>query len=76
MRKAAAIRAGKTDYDDSEYQDHKLTEENVGYQMVQMQGWQEGLGLGAQHQGIKVPINKYVCVCECMRACARRGWGE
>eukprot|EP01134_Creolimax_fragrantissima_P001869 CFRG1869T1 len=58
MRKAEAIKTGNMDYDDSEYQSHKITEENVGYQMVEQDGWEEGLGLGAEHQGIKVPISR------------------
>jgi hypothetical protein len=33
MRKAAAIRAGKKTWDDSEYQEHKITEDNKGYQV-------------------------------------------
>ncbi|KNC86498.1 hypothetical protein SARC_01369 [Sphaeroforma arctica JP610] len=58
MRKAEAIRTGNTDYDDSEYQEHKIGEDNVGYHMVEQGGWEEGLGLGAANQGIKVPVKR------------------
>ena len=42
----------------SDYAEHKLTEENIGYKMLKQAGWQEGKGLGSQGQGITAPVNK------------------
>lgn len=42
----------------SDYYHKKLTQENVGYQLVQDKGWNEGEGLGINAQGIKNPINR------------------
>lgn len=44
--------------DFSDYKEHKLTEENVGFQLLQKAGWTEGSGLGAKGDGITAPINK------------------
>ena len=44
--------------DFSDYKEHKLTEENIGFQLLQKAGWDEGTGLGAQQQGITAPVNK------------------
>ena len=43
----------------SDYREHKLTEENVGYQMLKKAGWTEGAGLGSKEEGIVAPINKW-----------------
>ena len=44
--------------DFSDYKEHKLTEDNIGFKMLQKSGWDEGTGLGAQQQGITAPVNK------------------
>jgi splicing factor 4 len=44
--------------DFSDYKEHKLTEDNIGFKMLQKSGWDEGSGLGAQQQGITAPVNK------------------
>ena len=44
--------------DFSDYKEHKLTEENVGFKMLQKAGWSEGSGLGSNQDGIVDPINK------------------
>ncbi len=44
--------------DFSDYKEHKLTEENVGFKLLQKAGWTEGAGLGAKEDGITAPINK------------------
>ena len=44
--------------DFSDYKEHKLTEENVGFKLLQKAGWTEGSGLGVQEDGITAPINK------------------
>ena len=44
--------------DFSDYKEHKLTEENIGFKLLQKAGWDEGAGLGAQKQGITAPVNK------------------
>uniref|UniRef100_T1JFT4 G-patch domain-containing protein n=1 Tax=Strigamia maritima TaxID=126957 RepID=T1JFT4_STRMM len=57
MEKFQAIKEGR-DPDLSDYKEFKLKDDNVGYQMLQKLGWQEGQGLGAEGEGITAPINK------------------
>ncbi|XP_050714306.1 RNA-binding protein 5-like isoform X2 [Eriocheir sinensis] len=57
MEKYRAIKEGR-DPDLSDYQDHKLTEDNVGYRMLKSMGWTEGMGLGAEGKGITTPVNQ------------------
>lgn len=52
-----ALKEGR-EPDLSDYKEFKLTCENIGYQMLQRLGWQEGEGLGSENQGIKNPVNK------------------
>ncbi|XP_029654927.1 SURP and G-patch domain-containing protein 1 isoform X2 [Octopus sinensis] len=52
-----ALKEGR-EPDLSDYKEFKLTCENIGYQMLQRLGWQEGEGLGSESQGIKTPVNK------------------
>ena len=60
FEKIKAIKEDGTmpDIDLSDYADFKLTEDNIGYQMLKKAGWQEGKGLGSQGQGITAPVNK------------------
>ncbi len=44
--------------DMSDYVDHKIANDNVGYQLLQKAGWMEGAGLGKEQEGITTPINK------------------
>ena len=61
LGKVKAVKeGGEFVYED--YVEHKLTEENIGYKMLQKAGWEEGTGLGSAGEGIKAPINKYVIV--------------
>ena len=46
-------------FDFSDYAEHKITESNIGYKMLQQAGWKEGMGLGSQGQGITAPVNRY-----------------
>ena len=46
-------------FDFSDYAEHKITEDNIGYKMLQQAGWKEGSGLGSQGQGITAPVNQY-----------------
>lgn len=57
METFKALKEGRTP-DFSDYKDFKLTCENIGYQMLQKLGWQEGEGLGSEGQGITAPVNK------------------
>lgn len=50
-------------FDFSDYAEHKITEENIGYKMLQQAGWKEGMGLGSQGQGITAPVDKYAMKC-------------
>ena len=42
----------------SDYAEHKIADDNVGYQLLQKAGWTEGVGLGKEQEGITTPINK------------------
>ena len=44
--------------DISDYKMHKLSDDNIGYKMLQKAGWKEGSGLGTSGAGIVAPINK------------------
>jgi len=57
MNKYKAMRSG-TAWDNSEYQENRLTQDNVGFKMLQKMGWAEGAGLGAGGQGVINPIGK------------------
>uniref|UniRef100_A0A8D0H397 SURP and G-patch domain-containing protein 2 n=1 Tax=Sphenodon punctatus TaxID=8508 RepID=A0A8D0H397_SPHPU len=41
---------------DLAFVNRKLTDKNVGFQILQKMGWQEGRGLGPQGRGIKEPV--------------------
>eukprot|EP00096_Caligus_rogercresseyi_P008639 TRINITY_DN2785_c0_g1_i1.p1 TRINITY_DN2785_c0_g1~~TRINITY_DN2785_c0_g1_i1.p1 ORF type:complete len:329 (+),score=100.91 TRINITY_DN2785_c0_g1_i1:626-1612(+) len=56
MAKYQAMRDGK-DFNESDYADNKLTEENKGFKLLQKMGWSEGVGLGSSEQGITAPIS-------------------
>ncbi|XP_029850492.2 SURP and G-patch domain-containing protein 1 isoform X1 [Ixodes scapularis] len=57
MEKYDALKEGRPP-DLSDYREFKLTEQNVGYQMLQRLGWAEGQGLGTDGAGITAPVNK------------------
>ncbi|KAK7080456.1 SURP and G-patch domain-containing protein 1 [Halocaridina rubra] len=57
MEKYRALKEGR-DPDLSDYQEHKLTEDNIGYRMLKSMGWTEGMGLGAEGKGITTPVNQ------------------
>ncbi|XP_049733457.1 SURP and G-patch domain-containing protein 2 [Elephas maximus indicus] len=42
---------------DLEFAEQKLTEKNVGFQMLQKMGWKEGHGLGSCGSGIREPVS-------------------
>lgn len=44
--------------DFSDYKEHKLSESNVGFKLLQKSGWAEGEGLGEKGDGIIDPINQ------------------
>lgn len=44
--------------DVSDYNEHKLTADNIGYKMLAKSGWKEGEGLGSGGIGITAPVNK------------------
>ena len=51
------MRSG-TAWDNSEYQENRLGQSNLGFKMLQKMGWNEGAGLGAGGSGITAPIGK------------------
>lgn len=57
LEKWEAVKQGRTP-DLSDYKEHKITSDNIGYQMLQKLGWTEGQGLGANGGGIVEPVNK------------------
>jgi len=57
MNKYKAMQGGQP-MDNSEYQDNKLTQSNIGFKMMQKMGWNEGAGLGSTGTGITAPIGK------------------
>ncbi len=58
MAKYEAIKTGKVYVDESDYSESKLTEENLGFKMLQRMGWSEGKGLGSEGQGITTPVGQ------------------
>ena len=57
MNKYKALQSGQ-EYDDSDYADKKLTEENLGFKMLERMGWSQGKGLGQEESGITAPVGK------------------
>ncbi len=53
-----ALRRGFLHTDLSDYKEHKLSDSNIGFQMLQKAGWAEGQGLGEKQDGIIAPINQ------------------
>ena len=58
MNKFKALQNGES-YDESDYVENKLTNENLGFKMLARMGWSEGKGLGQDGQGITAPVGKY-----------------
>lgn len=51
LKRADAIISGEKFVVESDFQEHKLDESNLGYQMLKKAGWTEGSGLGATTVG-------------------------
>ena len=57
MNKFKALQNGES-YDESDYVENKLTDENLGFKMLARMGWSEGKGLGQDGQGITAPVGQ------------------
>ena len=57
MNKFKALQNGE-EFDDSDYVENKLTNDNLGFKMLERMGWSEGKGLGQEGVGITAPIGK------------------
>lgn len=44
---------------DLDFAQQKLTDKNLGFQMLQKMGWKEGHGLGSCGKGIREPVSVY-----------------
>lgn len=44
---------------DLDFAQQKLTDKNLGFQMLQKMGWKEGHGLGSLGKGIREPVSVY-----------------
>lgn len=55
MKRYEAVKNGQS-VNFNSYEENKLKEDNVGFQMLQKMGWSEGTGLGAQGAGITTPV--------------------
>lgn len=54
---------------DFDFAQQKLTDKNLGFQMLQKMGWKEGHGLGSCGKGIREPVSVYAA------GAWGRGWG-
>lgn len=54
--KGRPVQKKKPEKRDLEYANKKLTDKNVGFQMLSKMGWKEGEGLGSEGAGIKDPV--------------------
>jgi splicing factor 4 len=57
MEKYQAVKEGRQ-LDQSDYQEFKIQQDNIGFKMLQKMGWSDGQGLGSAGQGITTPIDK------------------
>ena len=57
MNKFKALQNGE-EYDDSDYVENKITNENLGFKMLERMGWSQGKGLGQEESGITAPVGK------------------
>jgi len=57
MNKFKALQNGE-EFDDSDYVENKITNENLGFKMLERMGWSEGKGLGQEGAGITTPVGK------------------
>ena len=57
MNKFKALQNGE-EYDNSDYVENKITNENLGFKMLERMGWSEGKGLGQEGAGITTPVGK------------------
>ncbi|XP_078526467.1 uncharacterized protein LOC144799137 isoform X2 [Lissotriton helveticus] len=56
MPKGRPVLKKKPEKRDLDYANKKLTDTNVGFQMLSKMGWKEGEGLGSEGAGIKDPV--------------------
>ncbi|XP_014637194.1 PREDICTED: SURP and G-patch domain-containing protein 2 isoform X2 [Ceratotherium simum simum] len=61
---------------DLDFAQQKLTDKNLGFQMLQKMGWKEGHGLGSCGKGIREPVSVYAAGLRAGVGHGHRAWGD
>jgi splicing factor 4 len=56
LKKSEAITRGEKPPSETDFEENKLGESNLGFQLLKKAGWTEGGGLGAGGSGIAEPV--------------------
>lgn len=61
---------------DFDFAQQKLTDKNLGFQMLQKMGWKEGHGLGSCGKGIREPVSVYAAGLRARAGAGHQGLGR